>query len=87
MCWGHPRCVARPPLAALAWSTLATVTGLLVWVRMYRRFGVAWCYAFLYPVGAADLGLIVLRSGWRGHRRVEWKGRRYAKGEVLGEPG
>ncbi len=75
------------PGAALAWSGLVALTGLLVWVRINRRYGVSWGYAFLYPIGAAALGLIALRSGWRGHRRVEWKGRRYSKGEMLGESG
>ena len=78
---------AYRPGAALAWSTLVTVTGLIVWVGKYRRYGVSWGYAFLYPIGAAALGLIALRSGWRGHRRVEWKGRRYTNSEVLGGSG
>jgi chlorobactene glucosyltransferase len=35
-----------------------------------------WC-GLLYPVGAAISLYIILRSTWRGGRKVEWKGRVY----------
>ena len=71
----------------LLWSGAATLAGLLAWVRAYGRNGVSRRYALLFPLGAAALAHITLRSAWRGHRRVEWKGRRYSGSEVLGESG
>ena len=35
-------------------------------------------YGLLYPVGSAMVLYIVLRSTWRGARRVEWRGRTYS---------
>ena len=78
---------ARWPAAVLLWSGTATLAGLLAWARTYGRAGVPRRYALLYPLGAAALAHITLRSAWRGHRRVEWKGRRYSGGEALGESG
>ena len=67
----------------LAWSFVASLLGLGTWAIVYRRFQVSPAYAFMYPLGAAFVGAIALRSGWRGSRRVEWKGRRYSSGEVV----
>jgi hypothetical protein len=69
----------------LAWAAGATAAGLTTWSIAYPRFHVSPLYALLYPVGAAFVGLIALRSGWRGGRRVEWKGRRYSLDELTGE--
>ena len=71
----------------LAWSAVTTFLGVVAWIGIYRRFDVSVSYALAYPVGAALVGLIALRSGWRGDRRVEWKGRRYSRGEAFGEAG
>jgi prolipoprotein diacylglyceryltransferase len=38
-------------------------------------------YGLLYPLGALVALFIVLRSTWRGRRKVEWRGRVYAEGE------
>ncbi len=73
----------RPAL--LAWSVVVTLIGCGVWAGVYSRFEVSRGYALLYPVGAALVGLIAIRSGWRGERRVEWKGRRYSNGETSGD--
>ena len=35
-------------------------------------------YAFLYPLGSAVVGFIMLRSAWRGRRLIEWRGRSYS---------
>ncbi|MDE0083196.1 MAG: glycosyltransferase [Gammaproteobacteria bacterium] len=75
------------PGGVLLWSGAATLAGFLAWVRVYGRSGVPRRYALLFPLGAAALAHITLRSAWRGHRRVEWKGRRYSGGEALGESG
>lgn len=78
---------AAVPGVLLAWSAAATLVGLGVWAGVYTRFEVSPAYALLYPLGAAIVGLIALRSGWRGERRVEWKGRRYSRGEAFNESG
>jgi hypothetical protein len=69
----------------LAWALGATLAGLAGWWFAYRRFEVSPVYAFLYPVGAALVAAIAVRSGWRGGRRVEWKGRRYSVDELTGD--
>jgi chlorobactene glucosyltransferase len=76
--------VPTPP-AVLSWALGATLAGLAAWSVAYRRFDVSPFYALLYPVGAALVAAIAVRSGWRGGRRVEWKGRRYAVDELTGE--
>ena len=76
---------AASPGALLGWSGTVTLVGLAGWARIYTRFRVSWPHAFLYPLGAALVGFIAIRSGWRGERRVEWKGRRYSSGEARSE--
>jgi chlorobactene glucosyltransferase len=70
-----------PPLAWLVWrwdfALIASLLSLLIWVTVYRRERAPLWYALLYPVGAAVVGYIMLRSAWRGTRRVEWRGRVY----------
>ena len=70
-----------PPLAWLAWRwdwlLLAMAASLATWLEIYRRErGPLW-YALLYPIGAAMVAYIMLRSAWRGRRKVEWRGRVY----------
>lgn len=71
--------------AVLTWALGATLAGLAAWSVAYRRFDVSPFYALLYPIGAALVAAIAVRSGWRGGRRVEWKGRRYSVDELTGE--
>jgi hypothetical protein len=72
-----------PPLLwlALRWdfTLLAMAASLLTWLEVYRREGAPVAYALLYPVGAGVVAYIMLRSAWRGRRRVEWKGRVYRR--------
>jgi len=65
-----------------AWAAGSSAVGLLFWIWVLHRFGVAPLYALLYPVGAVVTAWIVVRSWLRGDRRVEWKGRRYARGRA-----
>jgi chlorobactene glucosyltransferase len=78
-----------PPLAlagALAglFTTLlpATVTAVALsaafWMLMSFGMQVPVWYGLLYPLGSAMVLYIVLRSTWRGSRRVEWRGRTYS---------
>ena len=67
------------------WSLGASLSGVLTWGGVYHRFQVSPAYGLLFPFGAALVGWIALRSGWRGDRRVDWKGRRYSGGRALGD--
>lgn len=72
-----------PPLAWLAFrwefTLVAMAASLLTWLEVYRREGAPVWYALLYPFGASVVAYIMLRSAWRGRRRVEWKGRVYGR--------
>lgn len=70
-----------PPIAWLVWRwdwlLVAMAASVLIWVETYRREGAPIAYALLYPAGAAMVAYIMLRSAWRGGRKVEWRGRVY----------
>ena len=77
-----------PPLLMLAalaglwpgWlgpALLGTVLSGLFWTVIAASMRIPAWYGLLYPVGAAMALVIVLRSTWRGGRRIEWKGRTY----------
>jgi chlorobactene glucosyltransferase len=72
-----------PPLAWLMFrwdfTLLAMAASLLTWLEVYRREGAPVAFALLYPFGASMVAYIMLRSAWRGRRRVEWKGRVYGR--------
>ena len=69
-----------PPLVWLAtgWqaAALATLISLVTWIVLYAIERAPVWYAALYPLGAAIVAFIMLRSAWRG-RRIEWRGRTY----------
>jgi len=72
--------VVPPAVWALTGSPAAaatTVISLLIWAEVYRREGAPLWYVLLYPLGAMMVAFIMLRSAWRGGRRVEWRGRVY----------
>jgi len=79
-----------PPVAwavwGVPWAAVATLASLLLFVEVNRREGAPLWYALLYPVGAAIVAFIMLRSAWRGGRRVEWKGRVYGEGSRAAPP-
>lgn len=70
-----------PPLAWLVWrwdfTVIAMAASLGTWLEIYRREQAPWWYALLYPFGAGIVAYIMLRSAWRGSRKVEWRGRLY----------
>lgn len=77
-----------PPLALAASIALpalqqpalvAAGISLLFWVIVSLSMRIPPRYALAYPAGAAVALWIVLRSTWRGSRRVEWKGRTYSR--------
>ena len=72
--------IAPPVLWALfgwTWAALATVISLLIWLLVYRASGAPLRYALLFPLGAATVAYIMIRSALRGSRRIEWRGRSY----------
>ncbi|HET9604171.1 MAG TPA: glycosyltransferase [Gemmatimonadales bacterium] len=77
-----------PPLVLLAmlaggetrWflpAVLATTLSVLFWAVIALNMRIPAWYGLLYPLGAVMALVIVLRSTWRGGRRIEWKGRTY----------
>jgi chlorobactene glucosyltransferase len=69
-----------PPLAwaVMGWpfAGVATLASLALWTIVYRSEGAPAGFALLYPVAAALVAGIVIRSAVRG-KRVSWKGRNY----------
>lgn len=59
------------------WAAATTVIALFLWLAVYRAAGAPLRYALLYPIGAAMVAFIMMRSALRGSRRVEWRGRTY----------
>jgi len=60
-----------------SWAAAATVISLIIWMTVYRAERAPLVYALLYPLGAAMVAYIMIRSALRGSRRVEWRGRLY----------
>ncbi|HSR40623.1 MAG TPA: glycosyltransferase family 2 protein [Longimicrobiales bacterium] len=61
------------------WASLAAAGSVLFWGLAARRMGISPAWGLAYPLGAAMLALIILRSWLRGDR-IEWKGRVYGSG-------
>ena len=72
-----------PPIvwALTCWTPaiVATVLSLAIWLVIYDRERAPVGYALLYPLGAVVVAGIMLRSAWRGAKKVEWKGRTYSQ--------
>lgn len=62
--------------ALLPWAALVTVVSALFWAWMTAVMKAPARYGLLYPLGAAVLAYIFLRS-WIAGRRIRWKGRSY----------
>ncbi|HET7602914.1 MAG TPA: glycosyltransferase family A protein [Gemmatimonadales bacterium] len=69
--------LSGPLCGWLAPALLATVLSVLFWMVIAVSMRIPSWYGLLYPLGAAMALVIVLRSTWRGSRRIEWKGRIY----------
>ena len=67
-----------PALAALVPAALlATGLAAVFWILICLGMQIPMYYGLGYPLGALMALYIVLRSSWRGGRRVEWRGRVY----------
>jgi chlorobactene glucosyltransferase len=58
-------------------ALLATIASVLFWMAMCRQMQIPVAYGLGYPLGAVMTLWIVVRSTWRGARKVEWRGRIY----------
>jgi chlorobactene glucosyltransferase len=78
--------VADPALAQIGSAALAA-TGLstLFWMLICYGMRIPVLYGLGYPMGALMALYIILKSTWRGGRRVEWRGRVYADTSVRGK--
>jgi len=79
--WLPALCWVLPPLLwavyGWSWAAATTVVSLAIWIAVYRAEGAPVRYALLYPLGAAMVAYIMIRSALRGARKVEWRGRTY----------
>jgi chlorobactene glucosyltransferase len=65
-------------------ALLATAMSATFWMLICHGMRIPAWYGLAYPLGALMALYIILRSTWRGGRRVEWRGRVY-KDNVSGE--
>lgn len=59
------------------WAAATTAVSLVIWLVVNWAEAVPLWYALLYPIGAAMVAAIMIRSAVRGSRKVEWRGRVY----------
>jgi hypothetical protein len=72
--------LAGPSTLDLRGSALVAIalsTGF--WILICHGMRIPLRYGLGYPLGATMTLYIVLRSTWRGNRRVEWRGRVYRR--------
>lgn len=63
-----------------SWALATIGISLAVWTIVYWAEKAPLRYALLYPFGAAMVAYIMLRSAWRGGRKIVWRGRQYGTG-------
>jgi len=54
------------------------------WMLICYGMKIPIAYGLGYPLGALMALYIILRSSWRGGRKVEWRGRIYGEKSVGG---
>jgi chlorobactene glucosyltransferase len=62
-------------------ALVATALSAAFWMLISHGMQIPAWYGLAYPLGALIALYIILRSTWRGGRRVEWRGRVYGKRE------
>ncbi|HEY5939858.1 MAG TPA: hypothetical protein VIT87_03485, partial [Gemmatimonadales bacterium] len=60
-------------------ALLATILSAVFWMLLSHGMQIPAWYGLVYPLGALMALYIILRSIWRGGRRVEWRGRTYTR--------
>ena len=82
--WIPALCWIAPPLlwavTGWTWAAVTVAISFFTWAVVYRAEGAPVRYALLYPLGAAMVAYIMIRSAIRGGRKVEWRGRLYRPG-------
>lgn len=76
---------AAPSAGQLAPAMLAIGLSAMFWMLITHGMSIPAIYGLGYPLGALMALYIILRSTWRGGRRVEWRGRVYADKSVSGK--
>ena len=56
---------------------MATALSAFFWMLISLGMRIPFVYGLGYPLGAAMALFIVVRSTWRGSRKVVWRGRVY----------
>lgn len=74
---------ARGP--AFLWSAGASAAGLFFWAALRIRYRAHPLYALLFPMGAAMVAGLFVRSALLGGR-VAWKGRAYSRPQPASQP-
>lgn len=70
--------LSDPSLAELrAAALLATLLSAVFWMLISYGMRIPVVYGLAYPLGSVMALYIILRSAWRGGRRIEWRGRIY----------
>jgi hypothetical protein len=64
-------------------AILATLLSGAFWMLICYGMRIPAIYGLAYPIGALMALYIVLRSTWRGGRRVEWRGRVYGEKKAV----
>ena len=62
-----------------SWAAATVAISLVIWIIVYRAEAAPLRYVLLYPLGATLVAYIMLRSMWRGGRKIEWRGRLYTE--------
>jgi len=62
------------------WALATVAMSLAIWGVVYWAEKAPIRYALLYPFGAGVVAFIMLRSAWRGGRKIVWRGREYGSG-------
>ena len=89
--WAAPYLMWLPALAWVAppvwwglrgggWALATIAISVAIWAVVYWAEKAPVRYALLYPVGATMVAYIMLRSAWRGARKIVWRGRQYGTG-------
>jgi chlorobactene glucosyltransferase len=71
--------LAVPSVGQLGPAVFATGLSVLFWTLISHGMKIPAVYGLGYPLGALMSLYIILRSTWRGGRRVEWRGRVYSE--------
>ncbi|HTO74313.1 MAG TPA: glycosyltransferase [Gemmatimonadales bacterium] len=79
--WLIPPVALAVALVAAPWllnaALVATGICIVFWSGVVRAMQIPLIYALAYPAGSVMALYILLRSTWRGGKRIEWRGRTY----------